>query len=291
MASPSVAQEVTHDMSSKVCVVTGSNTGIGRVTALELARAGAHVIMACRTAERTLPVLEAIRNETGNEQIEFVPLDLASFDSVRACAQELLAKDLPIHVLINNAGLAGHRGITRDGFELAFGTNHLGHVLLTQLLLARIKESAPARIVIVASKGHRLTKKYDLDAVQRSTKTLTGFPEYCVSKVANIFYARELGRRLEGTGVTTYSLHPGVVASDVWRRIPQPIRWLYTRNMISNEEGARTTLHCATHPELAGVTGRYYDECRETDVFPPADDEALCRQTWERSLKWVGLSD
>ena len=286
----SVATEVTHDMSGKVCVVTGSNTGIGRVTALELARAGGHVVMACRSADRTVPVVEAIKEETGNDQVDFVQLDLSSFDSVRSCADELLERDLLIHVLINNAGLAGKRGITSDGFELAFGTNHLGHFLFTHLLLDRIKQSAPARIVIVASKGHRLAKKYDLDNVQRRTKSITAFPEYCVSKVANIFHAQELGRRLQGTNVTTYAVHPGVVASDVWRQIPQPIRWLYTRNMISNEQGACTQLHCATSPDVAGETGLYYDECQVTSVFPPADNGQLCQQTWARSMAWLGLS-
>jgi len=282
---------VDQDLTGKVAVVTGANTGIGRVTALELARAGAHVIMANRSESKTRPVIEEIVRETGNEQVEYEPLDLASLAKVRACAEGLLARDLPIHLFIANAGLAGTKGLTEDGFELAIGVNHIGHFLLTQLLLDRIVESAPARIVLVASRGHRKVDAVDFDQVRRTTSTWSGFPEYCQSKAMNIMFARELGRRLEGTGVTTYSLHPGVVASDVWRRVPWPIRSLMKLRMSSNEEGAQTTLYCATSPEVADHTGRYYDECAEAKPFPSASDDAVAKELWDRSLAWVGLEE
>lgn len=276
-------------MEGRVVLITGANTGIGRVTAHELAQAGAHVVMACRSAERTEPVVAEIRAATGNDKVEYVPLDLGSLDSVRSCAETFLARDLPLHLFIANAGIAGTKGLTKDGFELAWGVNHLGHFLLTHLLLDRIKESAPARIVIVASKGHRKVDGVRLDRKERPTSTWSGFPEYCESKVANIFFARELGRRLEGSGVTTYSLHPGVVASDVWRKVPWPIRPLMKLRMITNEEGAQTTLYCATDPGLSDETGKYYDECRLASPFPPATDDRLCQEVWDRSMKWVGL--
>ncbi|HJK90205.1 MAG TPA: SDR family oxidoreductase [Polyangiaceae bacterium LLY-WYZ-15_(1-7)] len=279
------------DMRGKVCMVTGANTGIGEVTALELARAGAHVFLACRSRERTQPALDRIRRETGNEAVELLPLDLGDFASVRACAEAFLARDLPLHVLVANAGLAGQKGLTKEGFELAWGVNHLGHFLLVHLLLEKLKASAPARVVIVASKGHRKARTVHLDRKREPTRSFTGFTEYAESKAANIFFARELGRRLEGTGVTTYSLHPGVVASDVWRKVPWPIRPLMKMRMISNEEGAQTSLYCATAPELEGETGHYYDECARAEPYPPATDEALSAETWRRSMEWVGLTD
>lgn len=275
------------DLSGQVCMVTGANTGIGRVTAVELARAGARVVLAGRSAERTEPVVEEIRRTHGEDRAWFLPLDLGSFASVRRAAEAFQAREAKLHVLVANAGLAGHRGVTEDGFELHFGTNHLGHFLLVELLRARLLASAPARVVIVASRGHRKAKRLDLDAQRGPTRTLTGFPEYCVSKLANVLHARELGRRLQGTGVTTYSLHPGVVASDVWRRVPWPFRSLIKLRMISNEAGARTQLHCATAPELANETGLYYGECTAVAPAPLARDDALALELWNRSAAWT----
>lgn len=287
---PSVATEVTHDVTGKVCLVTGANAGVGRVTALELARAGGHVFMACRRLGAAEEVAAAIRAATGNPKVEVLELDLASLASVRACAEAFLARELPLHILVNNAGVAGRRGLTEDGFEMAIGVNHVGHFLLTQLLLDRIKGSAPARIVIVASKGHRKTPRIDLDQARRTTTTRTGFREYAMSKGMNILYARLLGEHLEGTGVTVYSLHPGVVASTIWRPVPQPIRWLMTRGMITNEEGARTQLWCATAPELAAESGHYYDACQRAEPYPPVRGaDALASELWRRSFDWVGL--
>ena len=280
-----------NDMTGKVVLITGANTGIGRATALELARAGARLVIAGRSAERTQEAIDGIIAETGNDAIQLLPLDLGSLASVRACAEAFVTLDLPLDVLIANAGLAGSRGMTEDGFELAIGVNHVGHALLVLLLLDALKASAPSRVVIVASKGHRKIDAIDFDQVHRETKTMTGFPEYCQSKAMNIMFARELGRRLEGTGVTTYSLHPGVVASDVWRRVPWPFRALMKLRMISNEEGALTTLHCATEASLADETGHYYDECRRTDPYPSAADDAVAAELWERTLEWVGMAD
>lgn len=165
------------DLAGKVALVTGANTGIGRVTARELARRGAHVIAACRSRAKTEPVLEAIRAESGNSNVELVELDLADFGSVRACAESVLSRGLPLSLLINNAGVASARGKTKSGFELAFGVNHMGHFLLTQLLLGRIRESAPARIVTVASRAHYSVRALDFEAVREPTRTRTGIAE------------------------------------------------------------------------------------------------------------------
>ena len=277
-------------LAGRVALVTGANTGIGRVTARELARQGAHVFIACRSAERAQPALAEIRAAAGSDCIELLQLDLGSLDSVRRCAQAFLARGLPLHLLINNAGLAGARGLTPSGFELAFGTNHLGHFLLTQLLLDRIRQSAPARIVTVASKAHYRARGIDWLAVREPTKSSTGLPEYGVSKLANVLFSAELARRLAGSGVTTYALHPGVVATDVWRSVPWPLRSLIKLTMTSTEEGAATTLHCATSAEAGAQTGLYYNASRVKAPSALAQDPALAADLWRHSETWVGAA-
>jgi retinol dehydrogenase 12 len=270
-----------------VAFVTGANTGIGRATALELANAGAHVFVACRSQPKGEEAASDIRARSGNERVEFFELDLASLASVRAGAARFLERGLPLSLLINNAGVAGQRGETKEGFELHFGTNHLGHFLLTDLLLERIKASAPARIVNVSSTMHYKAKALDLDAVHGFTKTITGLPEYEVSKLANVLFSAELARRLAGSRVTTYSLHPGGVASDAYRRIPWPFRKLVTMGMLTNEEGAKTSLHCALSEEAGRETGLYYDKSRVREPSALARDEQLAKKLWERSVGWT----
>ena len=274
-------------LSGRVALVTGANTGIGLVTARELAALGAHVFIACRSAQRAQPSLDRIRAAVAGAQVEALPLDLGDFESVRACAQTFLARGLPLHLLVNNAGLAGARGFTRSGFELAFGVNHMGHFLLTQLLLDRIESSAPARIVTVASRAHYRAPGIDWDAVRRPTRSRLAVAEYAVSKLANVLFSAELGRRLAGSGVTTYALHPGVVASDVWRGVPWPLRPLIKLRMISTEEGAATTLFCAASPEVAAESGKYYDKCLARTPSAVAQDPALAAELWRRSTQWL----
>lgn len=275
-------------LDGKVCLVTGATSGIGKVTALELARRGARVVLTARSRDKGQPVADEIRQATGNDEVEVHPLELGNLARVRDSAAAFLDRGLPIHILVNNAGLAGQRGLTDDGFELHFGVNHLGPFLFTTLLLDRIRESGPARIVNVASKAHFDAKDgIDYAVLRQSTPSLAGLPEYAVSKLANVLFTQELVRRLEGTGVTTYSLHPGVVATDVWRRIPGPIAWVMKQFMLSSEEGAATTLYCATEPSLAGVTGRYYDGCRERNPSKAAQDPAAAPELWTRSEAFV----
>ena len=283
------------DLSGKVALITGANTGIGRVTARELARAGAHVLVACRSASKTEPVLAAIRAESNNPKVDFHELDLGDFASVRACAEAVLARGLPLHLLINNAGVAGSRGFTKSGFELAFGVNHMGHFLLTQLLLPRIEQSvssssassSPARIVTVASRAHYRATGIDFAAQRERTRTRTALVEYGVSKLANVLFSAELARRLQGKNVNTYSLHPGVVASDIWRSLPQPIRFFAKLGMITPEEGAKTTLYCATSPQCANETGLYYDKQQVRTASRVAQDPELARKLWAQSEAWL----
>jgi retinol dehydrogenase 12 len=271
-------------------IVTGANTGIGKITATELAKQGAHVILACRSKDKTEKVLEDIRREVPNANVEYVHLDLGDLASVRACAKELLDRNIPIHGLINNAGLAGARGQTKDGFEIQFGTNHLGHYLFTRLLLDRIIESGPARIVNVSSASHYSAKGIDWEALQKPTRTVTAMNEYSVSKLSNVLFTKELARRLEGTKVTTYAVHPGVVATDVWRKVPGPVRWVMKKFMITPEQGAQSSLRCATDPALATESGRYYDVGgKEKRPARLADDTELAKTLWTKSAEWTGL--
>nr|WP_100548316.1 MULTISPECIES: SDR family NAD(P)-dependent oxidoreductase [unclassified Pseudomonas] len=272
----------------KVALVTGANSGIGAATAQALALQGYRVFLACRSAERTRPVLESIAQASnGTAKAAYIPLDLADLDSVRRCAEAFLKLRLPLHLLVGNAGLAGQHGLTKSGFELTFGTCHVGHFLLVQLLLERLKESAPARIVMVSSKAHRHAHTIDMTTVRQPTGSRTGLQEYAVAKLANLLFTRELSKRLEGSGVTTYAVHPGVVATDVWRTLPAPLAWVIKWFMRSAKEGAATTLYCATNPTLATHSGQYYEDCAKTEPSPIALDVALAAKLWEVSEGWV----
>lgn len=271
-------------IAGRTFVVTGANTGIGRVTAIELARRGGEVVLACRSEEKTAPVIDEIRGAGG--RASFLQLALDDLAQVRGAAAELLSRGGALHVLVNNAGLAGQRGRTKDGFELAFGVNHLGHFLFTSLLLPRLLEAEAPRIVNVSSKSHYRAKGIDWDAVRRPTASTTGLPEYEVSKLANVLFTKESARR-HGGKVKSYALHPGVIASDVWRGVPWGVRHLMKLFMRSSEEGAKTSLYCATADEVRDHDGRYYDDERERRPSRVAFDEALAAELWDRSVAWT----
>jgi retinol dehydrogenase 12 len=271
-------------LSGRTALVTGANTGIGFVTAMELARVGARVHLACRNEEKARAAMERIRAEVPEADLEFLSLDLDSLVAVRASAAAFLATGEPLNLLINNAGLVG-RGTTKDGFEKTFGVNHIGVFLFTTLLLDKLKESTPSRIVNVASNAHTRTRGIDLDGVRRATPSGTGFGQYAQSKLANVLFSAELASRLEGTGVLTVSLHPGAIATDVWRDIPGPFRWFLKLSLLSVEDGARTTLHCATAADLQ--TGAYYAKERVTKTSAAGADRELGRALWAASEEWV----
>jgi retinol dehydrogenase-12 len=268
--------------------VTGGNTGIGLATARGLAARGGRVHIACRSAARAQAAVAAITAATGNDRVGFLPLDLADLASVRACAQAFLGLGEPLHALINNAGVGGARGLTADGFELAFGTNHLGHFALTRALADHLAASAPARVVTVASDAHYRAPGVNFGWLRQPTRSRTGLPEYAVSKLCNVLFSQELARRMAGRGVTCYALHPGVVASDIFRRVPQPFRSVIKLFMISPEQGARTPLYCATDPGLAGASGRFYDNCAERAPNPVATAE-LAGRLWAQSEEWAAV--
>jgi retinol dehydrogenase 12 len=271
----------------QVALITGGNVGIGRITAIELAKKGFKVIIAGRSLERTQPVLDHINSLAVDEQAIFLPLDLGSFSSVRECVRLFNQLNLPLHLLINNAGVAGLRGLTQDGFEMTFGINHLGHFLLTQLLLEKLQSSGHSRVITVSSRAHKRAAEIDWDALRQPTNSWTGIREYAVSKLANLLFSAELAKRVQGTSVSTYSLHPGVVDTEIWRAVPDWARpLLRLRGFLTPEEGARTTLHCAMHAPKQ-ESGLYYADSKLMQPAGLGQDLELAAELWERSEEWV----
>jgi dehydrogenase/reductase SDR family protein 13 len=264
--------------------VTGANSGIGRALVEALAARGATIVLATRSEERTRPVLDDLRSRYPAAQVQWLQLDVSDLSSVRRAADAVLATRQPIDVLVNNAGIAGTRGLSQDGFDVTYATNHIGPFLLTNLLLARLRESPQGRVVNVASGAHMMVKEIDWSVLdRRSTPKRSGFKDYATTKLMNVLHAKELARRLSSTRVTTYALHPGAVASNIWRALPRPVQWVGKLFMLSNEEGARTPLYCATAPELSTTTGRYYDRGRESRPSRVAENESLARELWLRT--------
>jgi retinol dehydrogenase-12 len=276
------------ELEGRTFLVTGANTGIGRATAEGLARQGGRVYVAARSPGKGQEAVASIKAATGNDAVFFLPLDLADLSSVRACAAAFLDRGEPLHVLVNNAGVVRARGLTRQGFELMFGVNHLGHFALTQSLLGRLTESAPARVVTVSSDSHYQARGIDFDTLRRPERGVTGLHGYAVSKLCNVLFSAELARRTTGTGVTTYALHPGMVASDIWRRVPWPVRPLMLRRMLTVEQGAATSLYCATSAEVAQDSGLFYDKCAQREPSRVATSE-LAAELWKRSEEWAAL--
>ncbi|KAL6471127.1 hypothetical protein MHYP_G00197770 [Metynnis hypsauchen] len=282
----------------KTVIVTGSNTGIGRETAVDLARRGARVILACRSQVRGEAAVAIVKRESRSSNVVFMQLDLASLKSVRAFAETFLRTEKRLDILINNAGIY-MQGTTVDGLGLMFGVNHIGHFLLTNLLLDRLKECAPSRIVTVSSKLHQ-NGNLDFSLLSAHKELGTGdsvfdvFRIYSHSKLCNVLFTHELAKRLQGTSVTCYSLHPGVINSElarhthpVFRKIMKPIGAVFFKDV---EAGAQTTLHCAVQEGIEGLSGQYFSNCAVKKVQPKARDDAVAKKLWEVSEKLCGLS-
>jgi retinol dehydrogenase 12 len=272
------------DLRGRTFFITGATAGIGRAVAEGLAARGATLIIGARSDARAQETVRALRQLYPQLECSVVALDLASLASVREAARRVLASGRPIDVLINNAGRrAGHGGTTADGFDVTIETNHVGPFLLTELLLPALTAAPQGRIVNVASRAHARVRRFNWGALARPPRIRGGLYIYAMSKLMNVLHAKELARRLAGTRITTYSLHPGVVASDFWRELPGPVQWLLKLRMISNDEGARTPLYCATAPELSTTTGRYYAWCREVEPSRLALDSGLARELYDRT--------
>ncbi|XP_078572349.1 retinol dehydrogenase 11-like [Branchiostoma floridae x Branchiostoma japonicum] len=296
MAPPKCLSKAS--LQDKTAVVTGANTGIGLEVAKDLARRGARVILACRNEARAEAARAEIVKGSGNENVMTSKLDLASLSSVREFAQRLKEEESRLDILVNNAGMFTEKSTTEDGFDTVLQVNHLGHFLLTNLLLDLLKKSAPSRVVNVSSEAcnHGRINFEDINA----EKSYDAFPAYAQSKLANVLFTRELARRLEGTGVTTYAVHPGFVKTDIWRYIPGMYGWKFTlmkpmfRLMmafaITPEQGAQTVIHCAVEEALSSESGLYYSDCDVKQPSQKATDDAVARQLWEMSERMTGLS-
>ncbi|XP_030318295.1 dehydrogenase/reductase SDR family member 13 [Calypte anna] len=289
-ALPPLVCPVLH---GRTAIVTGGSGGIGAATALELARGGARVVLAARSASRGEATARRIRTETGNPNVRFMHLDLASLRSVRAFASAFLRQEPHLHLLINNAGVSAG-GTTEDGFSLSFQVNHLGHFLLTQLLLERLQSSAPSRVVIIASSAH-CAGRLRLNALGHPPPGMfSTFQDYCDSKLANVLHARELATCLQGTEVTCYAVHPGFVDTELFRHTPLWLKplWLPLVRCFfrTAAEGARTPLHCATQDGIEPLSGRYFANCHPQEPWPLARDDRLAQALWEASERLVGLA-
>uniref|UniRef100_H9GN12 Dehydrogenase/reductase 13 n=1 Tax=Anolis carolinensis TaxID=28377 RepID=H9GN12_ANOCA len=281
----------------KTVLLTGGNSGIGKATALDLARRGARVIVASRNRKLGESAVSEIRKvrkhlcaECGNNEVIFMSLDLGSLRSVRTFAEAFLQSEPKLDILINNAGQIM---ATIDGFDVTFQVNHLGHFLLTHLLLDRIQQCSPSRVVIVSSDVHR-RGTIDFQKVHKPVEGyLNAFQSYCNSKLANVLHVRELAKRLEGTGVTFYAVHPGWWASGA--RICSLVRYWFSLSspglfFRDANNGAQTSIYCATEPGLESLSGSYFDNCRRDDTCPLGRDDALATKLWEFSERLVGLS-
>lgn len=272
---------------SGIAVITGTTHGIGRITARELARAGYEVVMLCRDLESAASVREAILAEAPQSLIHTIHCDLSSLASVRAAAQEVRRRFDRIALLINNAGIVSsfHR-MSVDGFELTFATNHLGPYLLTRALLDRLGDPG-GRIVTVASRAH-YPGKLNLEQVADPRARYRARAAYAQSKLANVLHTFALARRLATTGITVNCLHPGIVATNLLPRWLQIVKPLISRQTFDSERGARTTLFLALSKEVAGVSGRYFDEFQvEQRASDAANDVSLQEALWEASERWV----
>lgn len=273
-------------MLGKTCLVTGATSGLGRVTARELARLGARVVLVGRDRARCEAATSAIAGATGNAAVEYLVADLSVQAQVRRLARDFRARHDRLDVLVNNAGaLFATRRESADGIEMTFALNHLAYFLLTELLLDVLKAAAPARVVNVASGAHAMVRGIDFDDLQGRAR-YRPFRAYSQSKLANILFTFELARRLEGTGVTANTLHPGFVATNFTAgngALGWSLRRLAGLLAIRPEEGAKTSVYLASSPEVAGITGRYFVEQRTAEPSAAARDRDAALRLWRVS--------
>ncbi len=269
------------EKTSRTIVITGANTGIGAACAVQLARPGTHLVLACRSEEKTRPVLEQLREKGATAS--FLALDLADLARAASAGEALAAKHGAIDLLVDNAGLGGKKGLTADGYELAFGTNHLGHFAFTTPLVGAVVR-ARGRIVVVSSGNHlKATKGIPFADLQRPTQSFSGMPEYGVSKLCNVLFTAELRRRYPE--ISAVSMNPGSIASDIWRTVPQPLRAVlpFLLSMKPVEVGGEYLVH-ACEVALDGPDAPIYFHKGEPKAANPlALREDLAAELWAYS--------
>ncbi len=276
------------ELSGRTCLVTGATRGIGRAAAEALARMGATVVLHGRDPAAVDAACGEIARASGNPNVSGEVADFSSLADVARLANDIAARHARLHVLVNNAGTSSRRRReTRDGFEWLFGVNHLAPFLLTSLLLEKLKLSAPARVINVASMAYKRSA-LDLDDPNWERRSYRSLQAYGASKLANILFTAELARRLDGSGVTANSLHPGVVATNIFNQLGWFGR-LFTAVakplLLTPEAGAKTTIYLASDPAVGAVSGKFFDRCRETALNPLARDAVAARRLWEISAR------
>jgi NAD(P)-dependent dehydrogenase (short-subunit alcohol dehydrogenase family) len=288
-----MANTTQNDLKGKICLVTGATLGIGKETALGLAKQGATVIMVGRDASRTREAAEWVKQGSGNDKVDTMLADLSLQAEVRKLAAAFKAKYDQLHVLVNNAGaIFEKREVTAEGFERTWALNHLAYFLLTHELLDLLKASAPARIVNVSSDAHR-GMELRFDNLQGEKRYSYMFA-YGQSKLANVMFTYALTRRLQGTGVTANCLHPGVVATGFGKNTPGVFKILVTLAkpfLLTPEKGAATSIYLASSPEAANISGKYFEKGRAVPSDRPSYDEAVQERLWEVSLQQTGLKE
>ncbi len=277
-------------MDGKICMVTGANSGMGKATAIGLAKMNATVVMVCRNKELGEKAREEIINQTGNKNIDLLLCDLSSQEQIRKLVNEFKQKYQNLHVLINNAGvMLKKREISVNGIEMNFAVHVLAPFLLTNLLLDVLKKSAPSRIINVASAAHKRAK-IDFDDLQSENKKYRLFTVYGVSKLAEILFTYELSRRLEGTGVTANAVHPGVVNTNLGRDQSNFSQWFARKFFKSPEEGAETSIYLASSPEVEGITGKYFSNKQPKESSEESYNEEYAKKLWKIVAEMTGLN-
>jgi NAD(P)-dependent dehydrogenase (short-subunit alcohol dehydrogenase family) len=273
----------------KRCIVTGANSGIGEVLARDFARRGAEVVMVCRNVDKAEAARKSIVDATGNPNVSIVPCDLSDLDSVDACAERLLARDVDYDVLMNNAGIyLPSRAVNARGHEMMFATNHLGPFLLTSRLLPRLDG---ARVITTSSMGHKLCR-FRVDDLHAERRFIS-IEQYGVTKLCNILFARELSRREAGRGIVSHAFHPGPVATGFAQDEPGLFGWtVRTFDFVlrSPERGARTGIFLATSPKAEEKNGEYWVDEKVARTTSAAKNEELARELWQASERLTGLA-
>ncbi|XP_068231279.1 retinol dehydrogenase 11-like isoform X2 [Palaemon carinicauda] len=285
-------------LDGKTAIVTGSSAGIGKETARDLARQGARVILACRNVQKAQKVADDIIGTTGNGQVFVKQLDTSDLASVRKFAKEIIDTEKELHILVNNAGTlsASVKTLTSDGLELTMATNHFGHFLLTNMLLDLLKKSAPSRVVNVSSNGHYFCKNFVVDDLNYEKRPFPGsIASYGQTKLANILFTVELAERMKGTGVTTNSIHPGAVNTEIFLKTNYKITGLvvgFIFKLMAKDEalGAQTTIHLAVSDDVENISGEYFADCKIAKRSEQAKDRGLAKKLWEVSEMAVSLT-
>ena len=280
-------------MKGKTVVITGGNAGIGKATAIALAQKGAEIIFTSRNENKAKEALSEIKKASNSEKVSYVLVDLGSQKSVRKAAEELKTKCPQIDVLINNAGCyISDLQLNTDGIEMQFGTNHIGHFLLTNLILDNIKASGKARIINLSSIAHKSTRALNFDDINYQKEEYGGWKSYSRSKFCNILFTKELALRLEKDGITVNAVHPGGVRTEIAEKNANwftKLGWIVMKPlMITVEKGAATSIHLASSPQVEGISGHYWAMSKQYWSNKPSQDPELAKNLWLKSEELIG---